>query len=104
MSIKELVTELGSLFPTYYMFPIVDDNNPPPTFPFIAYVPSSEYQYADNENYLKIETFRLEYYFKIKDLDNENLLEEKLKQLGFTFSRSEDNRIDDMFVIYYDLS
>lgn len=101
MSIAELVIELNKIAPTYYMFPIADDNNPSPTLPFISYVPSKDYIFADNMNYNSNDTFTLEYYFKFKNPTNEQSLETKLNELGFTFERSEDTRIEDMFVIYY---
>lgn len=103
MSVQELVTELNKLHPTYYMFPIVNEDTPPPTLPFICYVPSSESLYADNTNFSKHNTYTIEYYFETKNLQNEQLLETKLNQLGFTFSRSEDARVEDMFVIYYNI-
>ena len=103
MRIQELVSHLETLFPTFYMFPTVNDHTPPPNPPFICYVPSQESLYADNLNYNKKNTYTIEYYFTQKNPNNEQLIETKLNELGYTFSRSEDAFIDDMFVIYYQI-
>lgn len=103
MSIQDLIRELSGLFPTYYMFPIVDDHNLKPDHPFICVVPSQETTYADNTNFQKHKTYGIEYYFKYKQPEKEELLENKLNDLGFTFSRSDDTRVDDNFVIYYQI-
>ena len=104
MSIIEFVTTLTELLPTYYLAPKVDDNNPAPTLPFVCYIPSKEYLIADNTNFHATNSFTLEYYFEIKDPESEILFENKLNDMGYVFSRSEDAQIDDLYVIYYEIN
>lgn len=101
MRTLDIVIALKTVAPTFYMYPIVDDHNPAPSLPFITYVPGTRYIYADNKNYSKELSLTLEYYFAIKDETKEEQLENKLRELGLTFSRSEDTSIEGMFVIYY---
>lgn len=101
MSIQEVVRALKTVAPVYYMAPKVDENNPRPTLPFIAYVPSQSSFIADNTNYHKENQYTFEYYFELKDPTKEDALESKLNELGFVFEKSEDQLIEDMYVIYY---
>lgn len=101
MSIIEFRQHLETIAPTYYMHPVVDENNKQPQLPYIVYIPQANYTLADNKNYTKHNSYTLEYYFDIKDEELENKLENKLNEMGFTFSRSEDTWVDGLFLIYY---
>lgn len=101
MSIQEVVAALKTLGDVYYMVPRVDANNPRPSLPFITYIPSQSSFIADNINHYKENQYTFEYYFEIKDPTKESIIENKLNELGFVFEKSEDQAIDDMYVIYY---
>lgn len=58
--------------------------------PFITYQFSYSNDFmADNINYQEISNFQVELYTKIKDLASEKKLQDKLKELGMTYSKTE---------------
>lgn len=76
------------------------------TPPFIVYLGNGQDHYlADDQVYARKNTYRCEYYFRMKDESKEDAIEEALISNGFVFSKSEDTFIEDenVFVIYYDV-
>lgn len=58
---------------------------------------------ADNTYYVRDNNYRIEYYFKEKNEEQEAELEDALLADGFLYEKSEDLYIDseDLFAIYY---
>lgn len=83
-----------------------DENKEPIYPPFIAYMSTGQNSFlADNTIYTKENTYRLEYYFKRKNEELEDKLENMLLSLGYIYTKSEDVYIneEDVTVIYYDI-
>lgn len=77
-----------------------------PTIPFIAYFGTGQDVFlADDTFYESRNTFRLEYYFKDKNIELESKLEKVLLDMGYLYSKSTDNLIDkeNINVIYYEV-
>lgn len=60
---------------------------------------------ADNTYWTKADRWSVEFYFKQKDPEFENQIEELLLNNGYLYDKSEDVYIesDDVFVIYYSI-
>lgn len=106
MTQKELYQALKTIgYHVAYSHFSVNEQNPPPTPPYIAY----KYAYsndlmADNENYADIGTFQIELYTDKKDLSAEQTVQDKLKELELPYAKSE-SWIDseEMFQIVYEV-
>lgn len=62
----------------------------PPSPPYLVYLYSySSDLIADNTNYVDIENFQIELYTVKKDLASEKLVQDKLKELEFPYSKIE---------------
>ena len=74
------------------------------TPPYIVYLGAGQDVFeADNTHYWRENQYRVEYYFKLKNEENEAVIEEALLNNGYLYDKSEDIYIDseDVFVIYY---
>lgn len=72
--------------------------------PFVVYLGGGQNKLeADDTHYWHENTYQVEYYFKTKNEENEEAIEQALLAGGFLFEKSEDVYIDDedVFVIYY---
>lgn len=72
--------------------------------PFVVYLGSGQNKLeADDTHYWSENTYRVEYYFKIKNEEHEEAIEQALLAGNFLFEKSEDVYIDDedVFMIYY---
>lgn len=68
----------------YYSF----ENSVSPTYPFIIYYyESSDDKIADDTNYVKIDTLRIELYAQQVDFDLEEALEDILNENGIVYSK-----------------
>lgn len=98
--IKTMVAGIGLPW-AYYEFE--EDTAEAP--PFICYFfPERDDFFADNCNYSKIETLRIELYTAEKDFDTEDLVEAALQGAGLTYTAAEE-RIDDeqMYLKVYEM-
>ena len=78
----------------------------PPGIPFtVVLFAYSADMMADNQNYVDISHYQLEYYNQIKYPPDEQKIEDKLKELGIAYEKSE-TYIDseDLRQIIYDLN
>ena len=76
------------------------------TPPLIVYLGNGQDQFhADDTVYSKTNLYQCEYYFKKKDEDKENEIEEAFLSNGYIYSISEDVFVEDenVFVIFYDV-
>lgn len=74
------------------------------TPPYIAYIGSGQEQFkADNTRFSYYNTYQVEFYFKEKNEDLEETIEQTLLADGFFFDKSEDIFLEDenVFLIYY---
>lgn len=75
-----------------------------PSIPFISYIGTGQDRVlADNTIYHSNNTYKLEYYYKIKNEEIERELEQAILELGYIYTKSEDVYIysENLFVIYY---
>lgn len=91
MTQAELYKHLKSIgMPVKYHHFDVDENNPPPSPPYLIYLFSySSDIIADNTNYVPISNFQVELYTKEKDLATEKLVENKFRELEMAYSKME---------------
>ena len=76
----------------------------PQSPPYLVYIGNGQDIFeADNTHYWKQNTYQVEYYFTIKNEQNEEAIETALLDNGFLYEKSEDVYIEDedVFVIYY---
>ena len=76
----------------------------PHSLPYIAYIGNGQdTASADDTYYWKENSYQIEYYFKEKNEENEEAIEQALTDAGFLYDKSEDIYIEeqDVFVIYY---
>lgn len=101
MTIEKLNEEMSKILPfTYSHFKNAQ------SLPFMVYLPTSETTfYADGKNYFKRINIDLEYYFKEKDFDKEEEIENTLNSLEITYEKSGDNWIkeENMYEIIYSI-
>lgn len=74
--------------------------------PFLVYLGAGQNAFeADNTFYQKTNKYRIEYYFKIKDEEQEDRIETVLLSHFNNYEKSDDTYIesDAMYVIYYDV-
>lgn len=72
--------------------------------PYIAYIGNGQDTVSADDNYYwKENSYQIEYYFKEKNEENEEAIEQALTDAGFLYDKSEDTYIEeqDVFVIYY---
>ena len=77
-----------------------------PNLPYLVIIGAGQDQFeADNTYYTKKNRWQIEYYFKDKDLETEESIENLLLSNGYKYTKSEDVYIEteDVFVIYYDI-
>ncbi|MFC0906356.1 hypothetical protein ACFHWD_16900 [Clostridium sp. MT-14] len=91
MTQAQLYQALKSIgFPIAYHHFEGTDQNPVPPPPYIVYLFSySSDLIADNINYAEISNFQVELYTTKKDLQSEALVQNKLKELEFPYSKIE---------------
>src|SRR5690625_84723 len=91
MTLQELNLALREIgYPVYYSHPTVNDNSPPPVPPYITYLFAySNDLIADNVNYTKISQMQVELYTRIKDLNAEIQVQNKLKDLRLPYYKYE---------------
>ncbi len=91
MTQAELHQALKSIgFPVAYSHFVVTPQNPAPNPPFITY----QFAYsgdlmADNQNYVEVSNFQIELYTNEKDLTAERKVQDKLKELGLPYTKTE---------------
>lgn len=74
--------------------------------PFIVFIGSGQDTFtADNVYYYRQNRYQVEYYYRIKNEEMENSIEELFMNNGILYEKSEDTYIqeDDMWVIYYEI-
>lgn len=101
IEIKELMEKiLGADKCAYYSFP----EKAAPELPYLLYwFPTSNDEYADDENYVKIGDMRIELYSKHKDFELEKSVEEKLREAEITYVKSEqDLPSEGMYEVIYE--
>lgn len=72
--------------------------------PYAVYMGAGQDTFgADNTWYHRQNRYQLEYYFELKNEENEAAIESALLNNGYNYTKSEDVFIDDegVFVIYY---
>ena len=72
--------------------------------PYIVYIGNGQDTFqADNTHYYKKNTYQVEYYYTIKNEENESAIEQALLDNGCLYEKSEDIYIEEegVFVIYY---
>lgn len=72
--------------------------------PYIVWLGSGQDTFdADNTHYIRENTYRIEFYFKLKDPSMEERLEQILLDNGLLYEKSEDVYLEDegVFMIYY---
>lgn len=86
MTLEELYQALKSIgLPVAYR-----EFKKPTKPPFITYLFSYSNDFmADNQNYAEIDNFQIELYTKNKDPATEKLVENKLKELGLPYTKTE---------------
>lgn len=91
MTQAELFQALKAIgYPVAYSHFKETNQNPPPAPPFITYrFSDSDDLMADNRNYVEISTFFVELYTDEKDLTAEGKVQNKLKELGLPYAKSE---------------
>lgn len=91
MTHAELLQALKEIgYPVAYSHFVDTPQNPAPKPPFITYqFAYSSDLIADNQNYVEISNFQVELYTNKKDLAAEKKVQEKLKELGLPYSKTE---------------
>ena len=77
------------------------------SLPYLTYIGSGQNQMeADSTIYWRQDTYQVELYFKKKNPDLEEGIENAFLEGGYLFDKSEDSYLDDegVFVIFYELS
>jgi hypothetical protein len=92
------ITELG--FPITY-----GSYTDPPSYPYTIIIAQNDNDvHADNKNYVKIRGHQLEYYNDERETADEELIEDKLDELGISYMKIGPTPIEDgaMYQIVYD--
>jgi len=77
-------------YPVAYSHFVDTPQNPAPSPPFITYqFAYSSDMVADNQNYVEVSNFQIELYTSEKDLTAERKVQDKLKELGLPYSKTE---------------
>lgn len=83
--VKDMVESIGL---PYAYFQFTDDSAQAPPFICFFYVNSDDL-YADDSNYQDIRRLNIELYTAFKDFETEKLVEDTLKENGFSYYREE---------------
>ncbi|ADL52145.1 hypothetical protein [Clostridium cellulovorans] len=106
MTQEDLYKNLKSFnFPVAYDHFIVDDDNPPPSLPFITYRFIEDNDLiADNTNYFEIGVYHIELYTEFKEPEKERLLQDKFKELKIPYRKTETYiETEKMYQILYEI-
>ena len=98
MTITECL--VGLSIPAFYSHSFKKGTKPP----YVAYLGNGQHQFkSDDTRYYHCNQYRVEYYFRNKNEEIENEIEEALLSGGFLFEKSEDVYVDseEVFLIYY---
>lgn len=77
----------------------VGENTPKP--PFMVYEATGQSRFlADNTIYDKENLYRVEYYFKNKDIELEDEIEKTFLECGYIYTKSEDIHINEENISY----
>lgn len=82
------------------------DDEVPEAPPYLVYIGDGQDTFeADNTYYWTRNRYQIEYYFTIKDEDQEAAIEKLLLDNGYLYDKTEDVYIEDqgVFVIYYNV-
>ena len=82
------------------------DDEVPEAPPYLVYMGDGQDTFeADNTYYWTRNRYQIEYYFTIKDEDQEAAIEKLLLDNGYLYDKTEDVYIEDqgVFVIYYNV-
>ena len=104
MTLFEILTnpETGLGIPCAYSH--FRDDDVPEAPPYLVYMGDGQDTFeADNTYYWTRNRYQIEYYFTIKDEDQEAAIEKLLLDNGYLYDKSEDVYIEEqgVFVIYY---
>lgn len=104
MTLYQILTDPqhGAGIPCAYSHFTGDDTPTAP--PYIVYIGNGQDTFsADNTYYHTRNRYQIEYYFTVKDEDEEAKIEALLLSNGYQYEKSEDVYIEDegVFVIYY---
>lgn len=106
MTLFEILTnpETGLGIPCAYSH--FRDDEVPEAPPYLVYMGDGQDTFeADNTYYWTHNRYQIEYYFTIKDEDQEAAIEKLLLDNGYLYDKTEDVYIEDqgVFVIYYNV-
>ena len=106
MTLFEILTnpETGLGIPCAYSH--FRDDEVPEAPPYLVYIGNGQDNLdADNTFYWRRNRYQIEYYFTIKDEDQEAAIEKLLLDNGYLYDKTEDVYIEDqgVFVIYYNI-
>ena len=106
MTLFEILTnpETGLGIPCAYSH--FRDDEVPEAPPYLVYIGDGQDTFeADNTYYWTRNRYQIEYYFTIKDEDQEAAIEKLLLDNGYLYDKTEDVYIEDqgVFVIYYNV-
>lgn len=106
MTLFEILTnpETGLGIPCAYSH--FRDDEVPEAPPYLVYMGDGQDTFdADNTFYWRRNRYQIEYYFTIKDEDQEAAIEKLLLDNGYLYDKTEDVYIEDqgVFVIYYNV-
>ena len=106
MTLFEILTnpETGLGIPCAYSH--FRDDEVPEAPPYLVYIGDGQDTFeADNTYYWTRNRYQIEYYFTIKDEDQEAAIEKLLLDNGYLYDKTEDVYIEDqgVFVIYYNI-
>lgn len=106
MTLFEILTnpETGLGIPCAYSH--FRDDEVPEAPPYLVYMGDGQDTFeADNTYYWTRNRYQIEYYFTIKDEDQEAAIEKLLLDNGYLYDKTEDVYIEDqgVFVIYYNV-
>lgn len=99
MTVYEMLSTLGR--PVAYGYHTGDKQ-----LPYFCIMGAGQDQFeADTTYYLTKDRYQVEYYYKQKDPEFEQQIEELLLDNGYRYDKSEDVYLDDqdVFLIYYDI-
>ena len=106
MTLQELYTALKAIgYPVAYSHFVDTPQNPAPKPPFIAYREAySNDLIADNQNYVPVSNVQIELYTDRKDLASESAVQNKLKELGLPYAKTETYIEDEkLFQVIYEI-
>lgn len=78
----------------------------PPALPYLCIIGAGQEHFeADSTYYVKRDNWQIELYFKVKDPDVEESIEDLLLSNGYKYEKSEDVYIENegIFMVFYDI-